>query len=139
MGAGSTLPTRPIRIDERILHYLTGIDAIDERLDGIAFIGTGPVPLVPSQVALAMDVARTAATGDPTLVLLDSQDVDGRLDVAFRIAAELGFVPSSSGRSVSRRVWSWPGSSGSSIGRSRCLARCRSSTSATIWTAAWPE
>ena len=40
-----------------------------------------------------MDVARTAATGDPTLVLLDGQDVDGRLDVAFRIAAELGLVP----------------------------------------------
>ncbi len=93
LAPGPTLPTRTFRIDERILHYLTGIEAIDERLDGIAFIGSWAVPLAPSQQALAADLARTVATGDPILVVLDGEDVDGRLDVAHQVAAGCGFVP----------------------------------------------
>src|SRR5215471_11007265 len=33
--AGAPLTTRPIRIDERILHYLTGIQQLDDRLFGL--------------------------------------------------------------------------------------------------------
>ena len=35
LGAGPTLASRPLRLDERILHYLTGIHAWDERLEGL--------------------------------------------------------------------------------------------------------
>jgi vesicle-fusing ATPase len=93
LGTGPTLPSRSIRIDERVLHHLTGIDAIDERLDGIAFVGGGAVPLAPSQQQLAADLARTAATGEATVVLLDGEDVDARLDVACQVAATLELVP----------------------------------------------
>src|ERR1039458_6363906 len=33
--SGDTLTTSPLRIDERILHYLTGMRSIDERLSGL--------------------------------------------------------------------------------------------------------
>jgi len=35
-SAGAPVTTRPLRIDERILHYLTGISHLDERLAGSA-------------------------------------------------------------------------------------------------------
>ena len=35
VGAGQGLTTSPLRIDERILHYLTGVPHIDERLAGL--------------------------------------------------------------------------------------------------------
>ena len=93
LGPGPTLPSRSIRIDERVLHHLTGIDAIDEHLDGIAFVGVAAVPLTPSQRQLAADLSRTVATGEPTVVLLDGEDVDARLDVACQVAAMLELVP----------------------------------------------
>lgn len=93
LGPGPTLPSRSIRIDERVLHHLTGIDAIDERLDGIAFVGGGAVSLAPSQRQLAADLARTVASGELTLVVLDGEDVDARMDVACQVAAGLELVP----------------------------------------------
>jgi ATP-dependent 26S proteasome regulatory subunit len=35
LGAGQTLLTTPLRIDERILHYLAGVSHLDERLGGL--------------------------------------------------------------------------------------------------------
>ena len=35
VGPGAALTTSPLRIDERVLHYLTGVDYVDERLSGI--------------------------------------------------------------------------------------------------------
>jgi vesicle-fusing ATPase len=93
LGPGPTLPSRAIRVDERVLHHLTGIEAIDERLDGIAFVGSGTVPLPPSQLQLAVELTRTVATGEPTIVLLDGEDVDARLDVACQAAAGLELMP----------------------------------------------
>lgn len=40
VGAGTALTTSPLRIDERILHYLLGIQQLDHRLNGIV----APVP-----------------------------------------------------------------------------------------------
>jgi hypothetical protein len=53
VGAGSALTLSPLRIDERVLHYLAGVSHPDERLAGLV----DPVPqsdqLVPSHQALA--------------------------------------------------------------------------------------
>ena len=38
IGQGETLLTSPLRIDERILHYLTGLSYVDERLAGLMSI-----------------------------------------------------------------------------------------------------
>ncbi|BCL35106.1 ATP-binding protein [Nostoc sp. MS1] len=57
LGEGRALTLSPLRIDERILHYLVGRQYIDERLAGIV----EPIPeareLVPSQQQLAQQIA----------------------------------------------------------------------------------
>ena len=57
VGGGETLATSPLRVDERILHYLAGVWCQDERLRGVL----QPVPpagaLPPSHQGLARTVA----------------------------------------------------------------------------------
>lgn len=52
VGSGSDLMTSPLRIDERILHYLMGIQHLDERLLGIVEPVTITEELVPSHLRL---------------------------------------------------------------------------------------
>jgi len=93
LSAGATLASRAVRIDERILHYLTGIDAPDERLDGLLSVATDPLPLAPSQQRLAGELARTvAAAGSRVVVRLDGEDGDARLGAALALAHALGRV-----------------------------------------------
>ena len=58
LGAGDSMATSPLRIDERILHYLTGISYLDQRLHGLL----QPVPvsseLVPSHQRIADQLTR---------------------------------------------------------------------------------
>jgi len=49
---GGTLTSAPLRIDERVLHFLAGVDSSDERLDGVI------APM--SEAALATPTARIA-------------------------------------------------------------------------------
>ena len=84
---GATLAARPLRLDERILHHLTGIDSPDERLEGTLRIAAGLGPLAPSQRALAAELARTAgAAGSRVVIRLDGEDRDARLGVAQALA-----------------------------------------------------
>ena len=55
---GVTLVNSPLRIDERILHYLAGIQYLDERIEGIIERVTVQ-PLVPSHQQLAGRIADT--------------------------------------------------------------------------------
>ncbi len=59
IGTGSALTLSPLKIDERVLHYLTGVNQLDERLVGLV----EPVPvvddLVSSQRVLAERMAAT--------------------------------------------------------------------------------
>jgi AAA+ superfamily predicted ATPase len=50
---GAPLTTRPIRIDERALHYLTGLQHLDERLASLAGRVRSVEDLLPSQYAIA--------------------------------------------------------------------------------------
>jgi hypothetical protein len=57
VGSEDGLTASRLRIDERVLHYLTGVQYIDERLAGIIKpIGDGP-DLVPSHRAIAEQLA----------------------------------------------------------------------------------
>lgn len=59
VGGGAVLTLSPIRIDERILHYLIGIQHLDERLFGIVeSLGEASL-LVPSHQQLALKIAQT--------------------------------------------------------------------------------
>jgi hypothetical protein len=60
MGSGS-LTGSPLRIDERILHFLAGVDHPDERLTGLVRRLETPGDLVPSQDELARRAAAVLA------------------------------------------------------------------------------
>jgi hypothetical protein len=53
VGSGETLTTNPLRIDERILHYLTGLSSLDARLHGFVELLPPPTDLPPSHRELA--------------------------------------------------------------------------------------
>ncbi len=91
--AGPTLAARPLRLDERVLHYLTGLQAPDGRLDGLVRVAVGAPLLGPSQQAHARELACTVpAAGPRVLVRLDGEDVEARAGVAQALARELGRV-----------------------------------------------
>jgi hypothetical protein len=74
VGTGPALTVSPLRIDERVLHYLTGLDGLDERLAAMIT----PVPVSPSVIASHQEIADKIATmwrqglstGPPTVVQL---------------------------------------------------------------------
>jgi AAA+ superfamily predicted ATPase len=57
VGGGKTLMTSPLRIDERVLHYLVGVDCLDDRLRGIIESLSANEYLVPSQQEIADKLA----------------------------------------------------------------------------------
>jgi AAA+ superfamily predicted ATPase len=95
IGSGPVLARAPLRIDERVLHFLVGVDQIDERLAVLL----QPLPpfdthaLVPSQAVIAEQVAEVwfdAARGrDLTVVQLCGGVADCR-PVAAAAAGLLG-------------------------------------------------
>ena len=57
VGEGGSLTQSPLRIDERILHYLTGLSCLDERLQGLV----EPVPASGGLLASHASLAARAA------------------------------------------------------------------------------
>ena len=57
--ARDSLTVSPLRIDERILHYLAGVSCADERLHGLTEPTGGVEGLPPSQLSVAESVARS--------------------------------------------------------------------------------
>jgi ATPase family associated with various cellular activities (AAA) len=57
VGAGDTLVNSQLRIDERVLHYLTGISYLDARLQGLIESPPPPADLPPSHRELALRLA----------------------------------------------------------------------------------
>jgi hypothetical protein len=95
LAAGESLTTGPLRIDERVLHHLTGVGGLDERLRGLVRIV--PVePLTASREAAADRVlALWQARGSdepPPVVQLCGTDAAGRLAVAAAACAKVGLT-----------------------------------------------
>ncbi len=57
IGAGTALTTSPLRIDERVLHFLAGVSHLDERLVGIVEPTALDDELVPSHQAIMEQIA----------------------------------------------------------------------------------
>jgi hypothetical protein len=86
----SSLTTRPLRIDERVLHFLAGIQELDERLVGLVEPVSSPPELVPSHAAQAerIAVAWTRRGGAlPVLQLCGADEVSRRAIAAAGCAA----------------------------------------------------
>src|SRR5207248_3276041 len=94
VGAGASLATSPLRVDERVLHYLAGIQHLDERLDGLVERVELSSELAPSHEALAEQVARhlTRWNDRPSLpiVQLCGADRGAKRAIAAKASARLG-------------------------------------------------
>jgi hypothetical protein len=91
---GATLPARPLRIDERILHHLRGVDYVDERLDGllepISVPAELPEPQAGAAERAAAHLAPAESEGLPPQVRLCGADPATREAIAAAAAARLG-------------------------------------------------
>ncbi|MDH4196802.1 MAG: ATP-binding protein, partial [Candidatus Aminicenantes bacterium] len=90
-----SLASSPLRIDERILHYLTGVFHLDERLWGLVRPCPPPAPLVPSQQKLSDRIlrawSRTKTSGAWPVIELHGKDKNSRRDIAATASRALGF------------------------------------------------
>jgi len=119
LGSVTTLTQSPVRIDERILHYLAGASHIDDRLMGYVEPVDAPEQLVPSHKVLAETIAAAwsnSAQGKSLPVIqLVGIDQSARRDVAASAGALLGIrlctmraesIPSSPAESEAlMRLW----------------------------------
>ncbi len=94
IGAGETLATSTLRIDERVLHYLTGLAHLDEHLVGfIEPAPAAPAERVPSHECLVQKLAASWQSDDDVempVVELCGNDAGGKRAVASAATAMLG-------------------------------------------------
>ncbi|WRH68011.1 MAG: hypothetical protein RSE13_06910 [Planktothrix sp. GU0601_MAG3] len=94
IGSGSALTQSPLRIDERILHYLVGVQHLDERLMGIIEPLKGENKLVPSHQQLAKQLAETlsqsAGNDIVPAVQLCGEDTSSKRAIALSACQILG-------------------------------------------------
>ncbi len=100
IGAGNALTDSPLRIDEQILHYLTGNRHLNERLVDMGSAVYASTPLVPSHQNLAEQLARSwyvAAAESETDLLpilqLCGPDPSSQREIAQAACAQLNLVP----------------------------------------------
>ena len=94
IAAGSALTLSPVRVDERVLHYLAGVQYLDERLAGLVTPVAAPGELIPSHQALMEQLAavmeNVAGAGAFRVAQLAGEDGAGRRAVAAAACARLG-------------------------------------------------
>ncbi|MDF3015442.1 MAG: ATPase central domain protein [Thermomicrobiales bacterium] len=91
---GTPLTASPLRIDERVLHYLVGVHHLDERLAGLV----EPVPLTgqagplsPSQELVSRRIVEIwSRAGVPPLLALCGGDEPARREIAARACLAVG-------------------------------------------------
>jgi hypothetical protein len=64
IGAEDLITNAPLRIDEAVLHFLTGLRFLDERLDGVVQPVPEPADLPPSHEVLAVRLAELLSRGN---------------------------------------------------------------------------
>jgi hypothetical protein len=89
--AGPSLSTSPLRIEERVLHYLAGIESTDPRLAGLIDTVVGEPYLVPSHLGIAQRVAAAwCRAGGPVSVQLCGVDRVAKNGIFERTCRDLG-------------------------------------------------
>jgi ATPase family associated with various cellular activities (AAA)/Winged helix domain, variant len=98
IGGGDLLAHSPLRIDERVLHYLAGVPYLDERLQGLAEHVHPPDVLPPSQDAIAGRITAVWASAPNGLtsgwaaIQLVGESSPAKRAVAARACAAAGFA-----------------------------------------------
>jgi len=94
VASGGSLTTSPLRIDERVLHFLAGVEHLDERLVGLVERARPTDDPVPSQRTLVERLvtvwSRTLATADVPVVQLCGDETAGKRAVAAAACHALG-------------------------------------------------
>ena len=98
IGGGNTLTNSPLRIDEKILHYLTGIYHLDSRLKGIGTLVNTEEQLVPSHQQLAIQMVNTWYLAAPEhkilpILQLCGRDSANQRAIASTICSKINFLP----------------------------------------------
>ena len=88
----AALTTARLRVDERVLHYLAGVNFLDGRLQPFMRFVDSPSEMATSQVAIADDIAAALEQERAPLPVhqLCGRDDHGKRDIAARVAAQLG-------------------------------------------------
>jgi hypothetical protein len=92
MEAGAGLTSAPMRIDERILHYLAGINVLDSRLETFVRPGVFPDEMSADHREVSEQALRLIRTdsGRVPVIHLFGDDALGQEDVSALVAAESG-------------------------------------------------
>jgi hypothetical protein len=87
------LTSAPLRLDERILHFLAGVDAIDSRLQAFLQPGQSPDWIADNQKVIAEQVAAVfeANPHRPPVVHFCGDDLQGQEDAASFAARQMGW------------------------------------------------
>jgi hypothetical protein len=92
----SAVITAPLHTDERIVHFLKGLNEIDERIVTLLLTASSnpasSFGLAPSQRAPVAEIIRAWQTADPPLVVLTGADTTSKLLAAECAAAEIGCI-----------------------------------------------
>jgi hypothetical protein len=96
LGSGPVVTVAPLRIDERVLHYLTGVSYWDERLAAMIepIVPAAATDLAPSQNLVVRGIAAawsgTAGRGPPPVIQLQAADLNDCRPIAAAAAGALG-------------------------------------------------
>jgi hypothetical protein len=97
LADGPTLTAAPLRISERVLHFLTGCRYLDEALTGLVDLLEPRQTPVDSHLELIETIARswgtTQSEGRPPVFQLISPDRERALGVAAEVIDQLGAAP----------------------------------------------
>jgi len=96
VGPGSSLMQSPLRIDERLLHYLVGFDHLDERFAGLLSPVARTTPLVPSHQVLVEGITSIWAERERKTMLpvvqLCGDDRASKRDLAAHACQQIGLT-----------------------------------------------
>lgn len=92
VSPGDSLTQSRLRIDERVLHYLKGINYLDDRLSGVMRPVAIVAELPPSQLQIAHHIATIWSSEIQSfpVIQLSGNDPDGALSIAAMACALLG-------------------------------------------------
>ena len=91
VGSGETLTTSPLRVSERVLHYLAGVQHLDENLEGFLAPVPPPDELPASQHALIERILGLwSGNPVPPVIQLCGDEGSGKEAVAAAACAALG-------------------------------------------------
>ena len=91
-GGSESLAMRSLHLDERVLHYLAGLDHVDEGLAAVARIAERPAALLPAhdELAARLTAGWSQRAADLPVLILSGGDAETRQAIAAEAIARCG-------------------------------------------------